>query len=42
MEGNISLCQTVKRFRKLIEQWTDLALELSQTKSRLGLHSDGS
>lgn len=31
-----------KRFRKLIEQWTDLALELSQTKSRLGLHSDGS
>lgn len=31
-----------KRFRKLVDQWTDAALELSQIKSRLGLHSDGS
>lgn len=29
-----------KRFRKLIEQRIDLAPELSQTQSRLGLHSD--
>lgn len=29
-----------KRFRKLVDQWTDAALELSQLKSRLGLHSD--
>lgn len=31
-----------KRFRKLIDQWIDGALELSREKSRLGLHSDGS
>lgn len=29
-----------KRFRKLVDQWVDLALKLSRLKSRLGLHSD--
>jgi regulator of replication initiation timing len=31
---------TFKRFRKLVDQWTDAALELSHLKTRLGLHSD--
>jgi hypothetical protein len=31
-----------KRFRKLVDQWTDAALKLSQIKTRLGLHSGGS
>jgi hypothetical protein len=30
-----------KRFRKLVDQWTDAALRLSQIKTRLGLHSGG-
>ena len=29
-----------KKFRKLVDQWIDLALELSQLKSKSGLHSD--
>lgn len=29
-----------KRFRKLVDEWTDVALKLSQLKTRLGLHSD--
>ncbi|GEM_PF-468606 len=28
-----------KRFRKLVDQWADAALKLSQLKTRLGLHS---
>lgn len=31
-----------KRFRKLVDQWTDAALKLSQIKTRLGLHSGDS
>jgi len=31
-----------KRFRKLVAQWTDAALQLSLLKTRLGLHSDAS
>ena len=31
-----------KRFRKLVDLWTSASLELSQIKSRLGLHSDQS
>jgi hypothetical protein len=31
-----------KRFRKLVDQWADTALKLSQLKTRLGLHSDDS
>ena len=31
-----------KRFRKLVDQWTDAALKLSQLKTRLGLHSSES
>ncbi len=31
-----------KRFRKLVDQWTDAALQLSQLKTRLGLHSSDS
>lgn len=31
-----------KRFRKLVDQWADAALELSRLKTRLGLHTDGS
>lgn len=31
-----------KRFRKLVDQWTDAALKLSQIKTRLGLHSSES
>ena len=31
-----------KRFRKLVDQWTDAALKLSQLKTRLGLHSGDS
>lgn len=31
-----------KRFRKLVDQWADAALELSQLKTRLGLHSSES
>ena len=30
-----------KRFRKLVDRWVDLALRLSQLRSRQGLHSDG-
>lgn len=29
-----------KRFRKLVDQWADLALKLSKLKTSLGLHSD--
>ena len=29
-----------RRFRKLVDQWVDLALELSRLKTSLGLHSD--
>lgn len=28
-----------KRFRKLVDQWADQSLKLSQLKTRLGLHS---
>jgi len=28
-----------KRFRKLVDQWADAALKLSQLRTRLGLHS---
>ena len=28
-----------KRFRKLVDQWADAALQLSQLKTRPGLHS---
>ena len=28
-----------KRFRNLMDRWVDLALQLSQLKTRLGLHS---
>ena len=31
-----------KRFRKLVDQWADAALKLSQLKTRLGLHSGDS
>ncbi|MCX6876894.1 MAG: hypothetical protein NTW21_24235, partial [Verrucomicrobia bacterium] len=31
-----------KRFRKLVDQWADAALKLSQLKTRLGLHSSES
>lgn len=31
-----------KRFRKLVDKWADTALQLSQMKTRLGLHSGGS
>ena len=31
-----------KRLRKLVDRWADTALKLSQLKTRLGLHSDGS
>jgi len=31
-----------RRFRKLVDQWVDLALKLSQLKTSLGLHSDHS
>jgi hypothetical protein len=31
-----------KRFRKLVDQWADVALKLSQLKTRLGLHSSES
>lgn len=31
-----------KRFRKLVDQWADAALKLSQLKTRLDLHSDES
>ena len=31
-----------KRFRKLVDQWADAALKLSQIKTRLGFHSDES
>jgi len=31
-----------KRFRKLVDQWTDAALKLSRLKSRLGYHSSQS
>lgn len=31
-----------KRFRKLVDQWADAALKLSQLKTRLGLHSSQS
>ena len=31
-----------RRFRKLVDQWTDAALKLSQLKSRLGHHSSQS
>lgn len=29
-----------KRFRKLVDEWTDAAPKLSQLKTSLGLHSD--
>ena len=29
-----------RKFRKLVDEWIDVALKLSQLKSRLGLHSD--
>jgi len=29
-----------KRFRKLVDRWVDLALQLSQLKTRQGLHSE--
>ena len=29
-----------KRFRKLVDRWVALALQLSQLKTRQGLHSD--
>ena len=29
-----------KRFRKLVDEWTDVALKLSQLKTSLGFHSD--
>ena len=29
-----------KRFRKLVDRWVALALQLSQLKMRQGLHSD--
>lgn len=32
--------ENYKRFRKLVDQLTDTALELSQLKSRTGLHSE--
>lgn len=28
-----------RRFRKLVDQWTDTALKLSQLKTKLGFHS---
>lgn len=28
-----------KRFRKLVDRWTDTALKLSQLKTKLGIHS---
>ncbi len=31
-----------KRFRKLVDQWADAALELSRLKTSIGLHSDQS
>jgi hypothetical protein len=31
-----------KRFRKLVDQWADATLKLSQIKTRLGLHSSES
>ena len=31
-----------KRFRKLVDQWADAALKLSQIKTRLELHSSES
>lgn len=32
--------ENFRKFRKLVDEWTDVALRLSQLKSRLGLHSD--
>ncbi len=29
-----------KRFRKLVDQWADAALELSRLKTSLGIHSE--
>ena len=34
--------ENFKRFRKLVDLWTEAALQLSQLKSQHGLHSDKS